>query len=203
VAVPLSPPADLPEDFRRVVASLGAAEVRPEVVLSEGPAPQRLAPYAVAVTADVVVAGEELASGRLIVLHDPEGQDVWEGTTRLVAYLRAPLDTEIAVDPLLGEVGWAWLTEALDVAGAPHVAAGGTVTRVTSDRFGALAPHPTAAEVEIRASWSPLGDDLAPHLVAFGELLCTAAGLPPSPPGVVPMPSARRARASRAAARRR
>lgn len=203
MAVPLTPPADLPEEFRRAVATLGGAEVRAEVVLSEGPAPQRLAPYAVALLGDVVVAGDELATGRLIVLHDPEGQDVWEGTTRMVAYLRAPLDAEIAGDPLLAEVGWSWLIEALDLSGADHTAAGGTVTRVTSERFGALAPHPAAAEVEIRASWSPLGSDLAPHLVAFGELLCSAAGLPPTPPGVLAMPAARAPRGSRATSRRR
>ena len=33
---------------------------------------------------------------------------------------------------MLPGVGWAWLTEALDVAGAQHCAAGGTVTRTTS-----------------------------------------------------------------------
>ncbi|MDQ1747204.1 MAG: hypothetical protein QOD07_1467, partial [Frankiaceae bacterium] len=51
---------------------------------------------------------------------------------------------------------------------------------------------PPAAGVEIRASWSPVGPDLGRHLVAFGELLCAAAGLPPTPPGVVVMPSSRR-----------
>jgi hypothetical protein len=88
------------------------------------------------------------------------------------------------------------LLEALETAGAQHVAAGGTVTRTTSERFGALVDHPTVAEVEIRASWSPVGEDLAPHLKAFGELLCAAAGLPPTPPGVVPMPATRRKRSS-------
>jgi hypothetical protein len=48
--------------------------------------------------------------------------------------------------------------------------------------------------VEIRASWSPTGDELAPHLIAFTELMCAAAGLPPMPPGVVPMPATRRRR---------
>jgi hypothetical protein len=138
--------------------------------------------------------GDELADGRLVVLHDPKGQDVWEGTTRCVAYVQASVDLDIASDPMLPGVGWAWLTEALDSAGAQHCAAGGTVTRTTSERFGALADQPAAAEVEIRASWSPIGDDLASHLVAFGELLCAAAGLPPMPPGVVAIPANRRKR---------
>src|SRR4051812_22359435 len=92
---------------------------------------------------------------------------------------------------MLPSVGWSWLLDALEAAGAQHSAAGGTVTRTTSERFGALTAHPTAAEVEIRASWSPAGDDLAPHLVAFTELMCAAAAFPPTPPGVVRMPATR------------
>jgi hypothetical protein len=197
--VQLSAPADLPAVFRRAVAGLSGVALRPELVISELPAPQRLAPHAVALHASVVRSGDELADGRLVVLHDPAGQDVWEGTTRCVAYVQAALDVEIASDPLLPGVGWAWLLEALDAAGAEHTAAGGTVTRTTSERFGALIDHPTVAEVEIRASWSPVGEELGPHLVAFGELLCTAAGLPPTPPGVVPMPASRRKRPARSA----
>lgn len=194
MAVQLSAPADLPAAFRRAVAGLSGVELRPEVVLAELPAPQRLAPFAVALHGRVVHGEEELADGRLVVLHDPAGQDIWEGTTRCVAYVQASVEVEIASDPLLPGVGWSWLLDALEAAGAGHRAAGGTVTRTTSERFGALADHPTAADVEIRASWSPDGPDLSPHLVAFGELLCAAAGLPPMPPGVVPMPSPRRRR---------
>jgi hypothetical protein len=196
VSVQLNAPADLPAAFRRAVAGLSDVELRPEVIISELPAPQRLAPHAIAVHAAVMSGGDELADGRLVVLHDPKGQDVWEGTTRCVAYVQASVDLDIASDPLLPGVGWAWLTEALDAAAAEHCAAGGTVTRTTSERFGALADQPTVAEIEIRASWSPVGEDLAPHLLAFGELLCAAAGLPPMPPGVVPIPATRRKRAS-------
>jgi hypothetical protein len=194
VSVQLSAPSGLPPVFRRAVTGLSDVELRPEVVVSELPAPQRLAPYAIALQAKVVRAEEDLADGRLIVLHDPDGQDVWEGDTRCVAYVQAGVDVEIASDPMLPGVGWSWLTDALDVAGAEHRAAGGTVTRTTSERFGALADHPPAADVEIRASWSPVGRDLAPHLRAFAELLCAAAGLPPMPAGVVAIPSTRRRR---------
>ena len=50
------------------------------------------------------------------------------------------------------------------------------------------------AQIEIRASWTPVeeeGLDLGPHVEAWGELLCTAAGLPPLPPGVTAIPSRR------------
>ena len=196
MSVQLSAPAGLPAGFRRAVTGLTGVELRPEVVVSELPPPQRLAPYAVALHAVVVRAGEELAEGRLVILHDPDGQAVWEGDTRCVAYLQAGIDFEIASDPMLPSVGWSWLLDALDIAGAEHRAAGGTVTRTTSERFGALAEHPHAADVEMRASWSPVGE-LGPHLVAFGELLCSAAGLPPTPPGVVPIPARRRRAAAK------
>lgn len=190
MSVELSSPADLPPAFRAALAGLSGVELRPEVVVSELPAPQRLAPYAIALHAAVVSGEDELAEGRLVMLHDPEGQDVWAGDTRCVAYVQADVDPDIASDPMLAGVGWSWLIEALQAAGAVYDAEGGTVTRTTSERFGALTDHPVACDVEIRASWSPSGD-LGPHLVAFAEVLCLAAGLPPIPPGVVPIPRQR------------
>ncbi len=197
VPAPPSPVAELPEGFGQAVAGMRAAAVRSEVTISEAPPPQRLAPYAVAVRGEVVVADDELATGRLVVLHDPEPPDAWQGTTRCVVYARSPLDHDIATDPMLPAVGWSWLVDALDAAAATHTAAGGTVTRVASERFGALAEHPELCELELRASWTPLDEDLGPHLTAFAELLCSAAGLPPAPPGVVAMPTGRRPRRSR------
>jgi hypothetical protein len=187
VSVELSAPADLPPAFRSALAGLTRVELRPEIVIHELPAPQRLAPYAVALHATAVSGEDELAEGRLVMLHDPDGQEVWAGDTRCVAYVQAEVDPEIASDPLLAGVGWSWLIEALNAAGAHYQAEGGTVTRTTSERFGALTDHPVACDVEIRASWSPNGD-LGPHLIAFSEVLCLAAGLPPVPPGVVHIP---------------
>jgi DUF3000 family protein len=188
--VELSSPADLPPAFRSALAGLTAVKLRPEIVVQELPAPQRLAPYAIALHATAMSGEEELAEGRLVLLHDPAGQEVWAGDTRCVAYVQAEVDPEIASDPLLAGVGWSWLIESLDAAGALYSAEGGTVTRTTSERFGALTDHPVACDIEIRASWSPSGD-LGPHLVAFGEVLCVAAGLPPIPPGVVQIPKRR------------
>lgn len=188
-----------PDSFRVALAGLRAAVLRPEVVQAEAPAPQRLAPWAVALTADVVVDGDELATGRFVLLHDPAGHDAWAGAFRVVTFVRAELDAEMVDDPLLPAVGWAWLTEALHGRGLPYHAASGTVTRVSSESFGGLADRPPSAEIEIRASWTPgetpdqRGGDLAAppageHLVAWSELLCQAAGLPPLPPGVRPLP---------------
>ena len=187
--------AEVPAEFRAAVDELRTATLRPEVSSEEMPAPQRIAPYAVAITADVVVHEEEVGTGRLILLHDPAGNDAWDGTFRLVAYARAEIDPEQAIDPMLGEVGWTWLEEALEAHGAAWGAASGTVTRVATESFGAMADEETTAQLEIRASWTPREVDgttpITAHVEAWGELLCTAVGLPPVPEGVTAIPSRR------------
>jgi hypothetical protein len=185
----ITPDADVPAEFVAALEALAARRLRAEVRLTEIPAPARIAPYAVALSADVVttddedVAETEPASGRFVLLHDPAGQEAWEGTFRVVTLVRATLDPELGVDPLLCEAAWSWVGDALEHAGAAHHALGGTVTRVVSQSFGAIAERPGEVEVEIRASWTPDGD-VGDHLSAWGVLLCTAAGLPPLPDGV-------------------
>jgi len=171
------------------VASLKRCRVRSDVDLETIKAPKRLAPWSHAVGAEVLSGGDSLATGRLVLLGDPASRDAWDGTLRLVTYATAELDVEMARDPLLAEVGWSWLLEALDQYGAHHTAAGGTVTQTTSARFGDLAGPAHVVEIELRASWTPLDDDLGPHLTAWVDLLCTAAGLPP--PGVSVLPENR------------
>ena len=121
------------------------------------------------------------------MLHDPEGQEAWEGEFRLVTLVRAGLDHALGADPLLAEVAWSWFLDSLTDAGVPPHAAGGTVTRVLSQSFGSLGPREETSELEIRASWTAVDEDLGPHLLAWTRLLCTAAGLEPLPDGVVPL----------------
>jgi len=175
---------DTPPAFARALAAMTALRPRPEVVVSETPAPTRLAPYAVALAAEIVVDEEDLATGRLVLLHDPAGQDAWAGTSRFVAYVRAAVEQDLADDQLLCEVAWSWLTESLASRGAPHTAGSGTVTRTVSQGFGGLFGDPARSEVEIRASWTPTGDspgasDAGAHALAWTDLLATAAGLAP------------------------
>src|SRR3954465_14057541 len=125
-----------PEEFRVAVAQLRGARLRPEVFCEEMPAPQRIAPYASALSADVTVDGEEVGTGRIVLLHDPAGNEAWEGTFRCGAYARAEIDPEMANDPLLCEVGWSWLTEALAAHGADVVAPSGAATTVSPESFG-------------------------------------------------------------------
>ena len=177
-----------PEPFQAALASLRSVRLRPELQLDEAPAPQRLAPHAVALTADVMDADEEIGTGRFVVLHDPDGHETWNGTFRVVTFARATLEPDIATDPLITEVGWAWLMECLADNQAPFHSASGTVTRVASESFGAMSDRPATAELEVRASWTPNDAELAPHLQAWADLLCTACGLPPVPAGVVSLP---------------
>jgi DUF3000 family protein len=185
-----------PAEFAEALTQLREARFRPEVFVEEMPAPQRIAPHAAAVSADVTVDGDDVATGRLVVLYDPAGNDAWQSTFRCVAYVRAAVEPEMVTDALLGGVGWTWLIEALADRGAEYVAPSGTVTRVVSESFGGMADDEATAEIEIRASWSPVPGpdgmvDVTHHAEAWGEVLCTAAGLPPVPPGVVAMPTRR------------
>jgi hypothetical protein len=94
--------------------------MRPEVLCEPMPAPQRIAPYAAALSADVTVDGLDVSTGRLILLHDPAGNDSWDGTFRCVGYARAEIDLEMITDPALADVGWSWLTEARAAHGAAY-----------------------------------------------------------------------------------
>src|SRR5919107_3983527 len=156
----------VPAEFLRALHSLRAARLRPEVHLEEVPGPGRIAPYSVALTGEVRLPRDEegLAAGRFVVLHDPAGQEAWDRTFRVVTLGRGAPEPEVAADSLLAEVAWTWFEDAVAGAGVTAHAAGGTVTRVLSQSFGALADRPEEVEVELRASWTPLDAELGPHL---------------------------------------
>src|SRR5688500_17151880 len=110
---PPSEPEEPPEVFRRAVTSLRETEHRTQVTLREIAAPTRLAPYSFALSAEVTRDDVDLADGRFIVLHDPDGNEAWDGTMRIVAFVSADVDDDMAADPLLAQVGWSWLLDAL------------------------------------------------------------------------------------------
>ncbi|MGV0992786.1 MAG: DUF3000 domain-containing protein [Mycobacterium sp.] len=188
-----------PAQFREAVAAMNAARVRSEIELGPIRPPQRLAPYSYALGAEVKRDESEPlpensegdAFGRLILLHDPEGADAWDGTMRLVAFIQADLDPSEAVDPLLPEVAWSWLVEALESRGDQVTALGGTVTATTSVRYGDISGPPRAHQLEMRASWTATTLALDTHVQAFCEVLEHAAGLPPA--GVTDLNSRSRA----------
>jgi hypothetical protein len=176
-----------PAQFQAAVAAMNTVEVRPEIELGPIRPPQRLAPFSYALgaevrhpeTAIVPERSEGDAFGRLILLHDPDGAEAWDGTMRLVAYIQADLDSSEVLDPLLPEVAWSWLVDALDARAGQATAVGGTVTATTSVRYGDISGPPRAHQLELRASWTATTPELGTHVQAFCEVLEHAAGLPP------------------------
>ncbi len=191
----LSPEPDpAPPEFTAVVDGLLAAgQARTDILIREAGRPSRLAPYGIALAATLERGDSELAAGRLVVLHDPAGQPAWDGTFRVACYARAGLDPEMITDPMLPEVTWSWLEEALAERGAEFTALAGTVTTTASARFGQIQDEDDTCEVELRCSWSPLwvpedAEAVGAHVQALCDLLTMMAGEPPAA-GVVSLAS--------------
>ncbi|MGW0044303.1 DUF3000 domain-containing protein [Rhodococcus sp. NPDC003348] len=184
----MSGPNAEPAQFRSAVESMHTASVHPQIEIGPIRPPQRLAPYSYAIGAEVRHPDSDIVSeesegdafGRLILLYDPAGDEAWNGTMRLVAYIQADLEADLAADPLLPEVAWSWLVDALDAHHEHVTALGGTVTATSSVRYGDIAGPPRAHQLELRASWTAATASLAPHVEAFCEVLAAAAGLPPA-----------------------
>lgn len=186
-----SPQAD-PAEFVAAAQQLRSASLRSELVSREIPAPERIAPYSIAFAAGVreslaLASGEEAAesvldspagAGRFVLMHDGRSEDEWGGPFRIVCYAQAPLEVEIGVDPFISDVAWSWLVDALDMRQASYTYLSGTATKVLSSSFGSLESRGDASQIELRASWTPLGGDFAAHAEAWSELLCLLAGLP-------------------------
>jgi len=146
--------------FRSAIAEVEAGlslvrGLRPELTFEQEPAPRKLAPYAASVTVTVCEADGDVGWGRFVLLYDPVGQRGWGGPFRIIGHIRVDLEPEIAADPLVGEVGWSWLIEALDASAVGYQHSSGTVTRVVTEGFGAKQDEPVMTEFELRASWSP------------------------------------------------
>jgi Protein of unknown function (DUF3000) len=207
------PAASAAPGFAVAVAALEAgrdavAEVRDDLAFEDWPAPKRLAPHAIALAVTAYQDGEEAGTGKLVLLHDTAGQEGWTGTFRVVVHVHADVEEEMAADPLLGEVGWSWLTDALDLHAPGYGAPSGTVTRVITEGYGAKADEPPSTGFELRASWCPADDEIEDEVrgavLAWSDVLAAAAGLPAQPPGTRALgPRGRGGRAAGAGSRRR
>lgn len=188
-----SPP--VPAAFAAASAAVRGALSRDDLAVSEIPAPGGLAPHALALAGDVVGASgradAELGTGRFVLLYDESAPEAWGGVFRVVCFAQAPLETDLALDPFVADVAWSWLVDSLDAGGASRHSASGTATKVLSSGYGELAAQGDGAQLELRASWTPTSTDLAPHVAAWSELICTLAGLPPTVEGVTLLASRR------------
>jgi hypothetical protein len=188
----------IPQYFDDFTHQISLIPIRSEVIMEEVPPPSKLAPHAYAITAEIPSqpfddsgdgsfddTDDYLATGRFVLLADPQYKEAWQGEFRAVTFVRAPIDDEMAADPLLNDVGWSWLKDSLESNEAHAIAMSGTVTRVASKSFGQLAPQPDQSEIEIRGSWTPTdGSSLVNHAKAWLALLEMVAGIVPLPDGV-------------------
>ena len=188
----------VPAPFAAALDAVRRAQTRAELVVTEIPAPAGLAPLSIALAADVRPAhhstDSDYGTGRFVLLYDPSAPDAWGGEFRVVCFAQAPLETDIGLDPFLASVTWSWLVDALDSRGARYESASGTATRILSTGFGELEEQGEGAQIELRASWTPLDHDVTSHVEGWSELLCMLAGFPPTAEGVSVLPSRRASR---------
>ena len=177
-----------PAEFKLAVESLRAAAVRDELVIQQIDAPGKLAKHEVAFSANVDATATDVATdlgtGRFVLLWDPEEPEPWQSRFRVITFAKSPLETDIGADEQITDVAWAWLTEALENRHASFIAEAGTATRIISSGYGALSNQDDHAELEIRASWSPVDTNANAHLEAWQDLVCIMSGLPNLPAGV-------------------
>ncbi|GAA1467706.1 hypothetical protein HD594_002242 [Microbacterium thalassium] len=180
------PLAQAPMSFAAAAEQVRGTVFRDDLTVHEIASPTGLAPDALALAGDVRPEdGEEsvYGTGRFVLLHDPDEPTAWNGPWRIVCFAQAPLEPDLGVDPLVADVAWSWLTDALDSRSAGFHSASGTATKTLSKGFGSLAEEGEGAQLELRASWSPEGA-IGPHVKAWAELVCMLAGLPPGSEGI-------------------
>lgn len=179
-AASTEPDEEVPAAFADGIAVVSALAARPEIILEIAPPPRRLAPFAFALNATIEVNGDDVGTGRLVLLHDPARPASWSADTRVVAYIEADVEPDIAEDTVVNAVGWSWLTDALDAMQSRYMALGATVTTEKSTSFGALAERGEQSSLAIRASWSTdVPGTLGEHARAWLDLMAVVAGLDP------------------------
>ena len=190
----VTPAAD---QFALTIEQISSALVRPDITLTQIPAPSRLAPFALTMTAEPTDIDSDAFSGRFVLLHDPDGVEEWGGTFRAVIFARAELESDLLNDDLVREVAWSWIVES--TGGLEITELGGTVTSNFGQSFGTLSDRPADGFVEVRSSWTPIEDgsgvpldNLGTHLAAWINVLVFAGGLVPLPEGVAHVAHARR-----------
>ena len=168
-----------PAEFTDALLTLRHAAYDSHVEVSEILAPHGIAPFSAAIRMDCGSLEDNShsgGSGRLVILYDPQEQPGWQGRFRLVTMLSTHVDVDLVTEPLADQVCWSWFTDFLTQADASFFQAAGSVTRSHSASFGELEKRSESAEMELRASWTPLESDLAPHAGAISRLLAMMSG---------------------------
>lgn len=180
-----------PPIFQSAVTAMRAWQQSSHISVVELPAPQGIAPFTFALSAEIDQPGQLYTEGWLTLLHDPVGHHSWDGTLRLVSHVIVDLDHSHTIDQPRPTTMWTWLINALRQQDAPYRAAAGTATFTSEVKLGALAKSTTADDVsqgddphdgrdhetfaELRASWTPAANSLGAHAKAWSKLLTNAA----------------------------
>lgn len=167
-----------PSEFLEALLSLRAVTPPPHLSLTEIPAPQKITPFSAALHVESPSEDGDIpaTTGRFVILYEPKKVTDWAAKTRIIVQVRSEMDAEMGADPLLGEVIWTWLHDALDQNSVDSHRLKGTVTRELSETFGNLQLTRSNVEVELKASWSTDSKDLAPHLQAWLDLVSHVFG---------------------------
>ena len=167
-------------DFKAALLSLRDAEIRPEVKVSLIEAPQNLARHAIAFSCDVdpdsATAKIFHGTGRFVLLWDDLPQENWTTNFRVICFAKSPLETDIGFSDESSDLAWTWLDAALESRHAQFDAAAGTTTRIISVGHGSIANQKHHAELELRASWCPVGANFSAQLEAWQDLICIMSG---------------------------
>ena len=177
--------ADLPAEYQAAVFSIRQATNRVELEIEELDAPQDIATHAIAFAAKVASETSEvpgnLGTGRFVLFWSPKPQENWTTNFRIVCFARSPLEADIGAEDQSSDITWTWLTDALNIAGAEHSAIAGTTTRIISSGHGLMENDNRHAEIEMRASWSPHGTNIAKHFEAWQNVVCMMSGFELTP----------------------
>lgn len=175
----------IPAEFTIAREQVLHADLRNELAVENIAAPENISPFSLALAAGVKhsvpnydAIDSPTGAGRFILLYDPESAVEWGNKFRIVTYVQAPIELEIGQDPFLAEVAWSWLLDALESLNARYTFISGTATKTVSTGFGTLSSQGSGAQLELRASWTPLGNDFGLHAQAWAQLLCMLAGFP-------------------------
>jgi hypothetical protein len=177
--------AKLSPEFQAAEHTLKVALHRAELDIQQIPAPKEIAESSIAFAASVRTDKDHehspAGTGRFVLFWSPEPQENWTTRFRIVVYARSPLESDIGTQDDSSELTWAWMLDALKFAGADYSALAGTTTRIISTGHGDLSSEKQHAEIELRASWSPHGTDMAQHFEAWQNLICAMSDLAIAP----------------------
>lgn len=171
---------DVPEDFISALMSIKSCPIPQWLHVKEIPLKPTIAPYCAGITAHTTPADDEYADGKFILLFDPNTQEGWDGTFRIITMFSTILTKDLLEEHLITQVAWSWLGEALESTNAKYCNLTGTVTKHNTDAFGGLVLKDQQGKIQIRASWSPVFSnsniDLEQHFKAFSSMLETLSG---------------------------